>query len=612
MLASRSMQAAAQRWSPLVAALGLTAAALFFGGGSGNGSLPWLGGGAILLALVFAATRPLPGGLLPFAPLAALAAWSALSVAWSVEPDRSWAYANRGLVYLAFALVGAFAADRIRELLFGLAAILGAVCAWSLAGKVLPWLYEDYERIARLRAPIGYWNALALLGAIALPIGLCLATRRRVLGTLLVYGWLVAIALTFSRGGVVVAVLVIVAWMVLSRAWPEALATLVAAGVPAAIAIGVGFALAGVTDDGQSHATRVEDGVLFGLALLAGVGAAALAARLPPPEPAAAVRRAALALLAVLAAAAIIVGATQASSWWDSFTSATPAELPNSKGRFAEAGSNYRWLWWKQAWSGWKEHPIAGTGAGSFGFTNLRYRTSSLDQATEPHSLPVQFLTETGIVGLLLFVVAGAGLVGAARRRAGPQLALALALPAYLVHGLIDIDWDFAAVTAPVFLIAGAVAARPAEARRLSPPAVLAFAGVALAVVCSLFAVWLGDRWTGQAYETLDHPAKAVALAKRARSVNPLAVEPLFAQAYAEQFRGNLAEALGLLQQATRLQPENKETWYQLGEFDLRVRHCPRTALPELDRFTQLDPQDPGNKEYDEALKQVNSGKPIC
>ena len=611
MLASSSMRAAAQQWAPLVAALVLSGAALFFGGGSGDGSLPWLGGAAIVLALVFAATRPVPGGLLPLAPLALLAVWSAVSVAWSIEPDRSWAYANRGLVYLAFALVGAFAADRLKELMYGLAAILGAVCAWSLAGKALPWLYEDYARVARLRAPIGYWNALALLAAVALPIGLCLATRRRVPGTLLVYGWLVALSLTYSRGGVVVAVLVVAAWIVLSRAWAEALATLVAAGVPAAVVIGVAFALDGVTDDGQSHSTRVTDGAIFGVVLLAGLGAAALLARVQPPEPTVAVRRAALALLAVLAAGAIVVGATRADSWWDSFTSPTVAELPNSKSRFVEAGSNYRWTWWKQSWRAWKEHPAAGTGAGSFRFTNLRYRTTSVDQTTEPHSLPVQFLTETGAVGLLLFLVAALGLVGAARRRPGPQLALALALPAYLAHGLVDIDWDFAAVSAPVFLMAGAVAARPERARRLSASAVLVGAGVGVAVIFSLAAVWLGDRWTSQASE-FETPARAVTLAKRARSVDPLAVEPVFTQALGEQLRGNLGEALGLLQEATRLQPENAETWYWLGEFDLVVRNCPRAALRELDRFTQLNPQDPGNKEYDRALKLVNSGKAVC
>ena len=265
-----------------------------------------------------------------------------------------------------------------------------------------------------------------------------------------------------------------------------------------------------------------------------------------------------------------------------------------------------------------EEHPVAGTGAGSFGFTNLRYRTSSLDRGTEPHSLPVQFLTETGAVGLMLFVLAGAGLVGAARRRPGPQLALALALPAYLMHGLIDIDWDFAAVTAPVFLIAGAVAARPPGAEPAKERSAIAAGppGVggrsARRPVLALRRV-ARRPLDGAAYETwFDRPAHAVALAKRARSVNPLSVEPLFAQALAEQRRGNLAEALGLLQEATRLQPENKESWFALGEFDLRVRNCPRTALPELDRFTQLDPQNPGNTEYDRALKLVNSGTPVC
>ena len=60
------------------------------------------------------------------------------------------------------------------------------------------------------------------------------------------------------------------------------------------------------------------------------------------------------------------------------------------------------------------------------------------------------------------------------------------------------------------------------------------------------------------------------------------------------------------------MQPENAEAWYQLGEFDLTFRNCPRAALPELDRFTQLNPQDPGNKEYDRALKLVNSGNAVC
>ena len=44
----------------------------------------------------------------------------------------------------------------------------------------------------------------------------------------------------------------------------------------------------------------------------------------------------------------------------------------------------------------------------------------------------------------MLFVGSIGWLVVRGRRRPGPQLALALALPAYFLHGLLDIDWDFA------------------------------------------------------------------------------------------------------------------------------------------------------------------------
>ena len=212
----------------------------------------------------------------------------------------------------------------------------------------------------------------------------------------------------------------------------------------------------------------------------------------------------------------------------------------------------------------------------------------------------------------MLFVTAIGALMWAARRRPGPQLALALALPAYVLHGFVDIGWDIAAVSAPVFLAAGALVARPERARRVSASSLLVAGGAALAIACSLVVLWLADRWAREASLSLDRPARAVELAKRSRSLNPLAVEPLVAQANAETVRRNPAAAFGLLREATRVQPESADAWFALGDFDLRIRNCPRAALPSLDRFTQLDPQSPGNKEYDLALKLVNSGAPVC
>jgi len=112
--------------------------------------------------------------------------------------------------------------------------VLGATVVWALLGKVFPGLYPDYERAARLRGPVGYWNALALLGDFALPLGLWLATRTRarVGGLLLVYGWVVAILLAFSRGGVLVAVVVVGLWLVLDDRRHASLWAVAVAGDP--------------------------------------------------------------------------------------------------------------------------------------------------------------------------------------------------------------------------------------------------------------------------------------------------------------------------------------------------------------------------------------------
>jgi hypothetical protein len=623
------MRLARELRSPLVPALALAAAAIFFAGDPETSSLPWLGVAAFALVGVLFATQSPPSGAVVFAPLAALAVWCVLSIAWSVEPDRSWSYANRAFVYLGFALVGAYLAREIRRLLYGFSGLLGVVCIWALAGKALPWLHEGYGRISRLSAPVGYWNALALLGDIALPLGLCLATRLRTAGTLLVYGWIVVIGLTYSRGGVLVAVVVVALWMVLSKAWLEAVSTLLAAGVPAAGALAVALTLSGVSSDGQSHATRVRDGIVFGLVVLADAAIAAGLARFELP-PTSLVRRLAVVLLAVVVVASLAVSAGHARTWWRSFTAPSATELPNSPGRLVELGSNFRWGWWQQAWKGWTVEPVGGTGAGSFEVTNKRYRQTSLDETIEPHSLPVQFLSETGIVGVALFLASIGWLVVRGRRRPGPQLALALALPAYFLHGLLDIDWDFASVSAPVFMIAGALAVRPSTGPRPRAFTVLAAAGVLAAATLSLLAVWLGGHWEGQAEAALQtNNTKAITLANRAHRVDPLMIDPFLTASAAESdiatmiarrrgtgwapryARAN-ASALDYLTRATRLQPDSALAWYLLGSYYL-TDGCPYAALPAFNKATVFDGKNPAYAAaYAKTLARVNSGKEKC
>ena len=108
------------------------------------------------------------------------------------------------------------------------------------------------------------------------------------------------------------------------------------------------------------------------------------------------------------------------------------------------------------------------------------------------------------------------------RRPRGHELALALLFPAYLVHGLVDVGWDFVAVSAPAFLVAGALVGR-APPRPVSSFAQLAVAGVALLAFGVLLLPWLGERWASEALGA-SPPSRAVQLANRAHSVDPLLV----------------------------------------------------------------------------------------
>ena len=100
----------------VAAAAVLLGAALLFGGGSGDGRVAWIGGAALTLpgavrggALGEAATSGDGREGAAFALLAAgFLVWTGITILWSILPDRSWDYFNRGLTYLVFAVLGAF------------------------------------------------------------------------------------------------------------------------------------------------------------------------------------------------------------------------------------------------------------------------------------------------------------------------------------------------------------------------------------------------------------------------------------------------------------------------------------------------------------------------
>jgi tetratricopeptide (TPR) repeat protein len=181
-------------------------------------------------------------------------------------------------------------------------------------------------------------------------------------------------------------------------------------------------------------------------------------------------------------------------------------------------------------------------------------------------------------------------------------------LPAYLVHSLIDIDWDFVAVSAPAFLVAGALVGRE-PFRRVSPFVTVAAAGVAALAIGVLVLPWLGARWATDALGA--SPTRAVSLANRAESVDPLLVEPLWAKAFAAS---TPQRAFAFYREAVQRQPKNPQTWLLAGRFAFDQR-CYQTAYTYLEKYTELDNKarpSAGGDDYNAALKKVDAGKGRC
>src|SRR5262249_3328975 len=158
------------------------------------------------------------GSWVGLALLAAYVAWVALSSIWSTTPEGSVADLGRvttylGVFALALSIRGAHGARR-RVRALGAAIAVGALGA--LLSRLHPALFPDARETVeflghqreRLAYPLGYWNGVASLVSIGLPLVLYSATSAR---TLVVRGLAAAalpamgltVYLTFSRGGAV-------------------------------------------------------------------------------------------------------------------------------------------------------------------------------------------------------------------------------------------------------------------------------------------------------------------------------------------------------------------------------------------------------------------------
>jgi hypothetical protein len=455
----------------------------FFAGGYFDGprataaAIAW----GVVLLLAVAGPVPLPAsrsGRVAVAALAALAAWSAISLAWAPLLGPALDAVERLLLYTAV-LLAAIAVLRDPRTARAVEPVLAlgtlVVIGYGLSGRLLPSVIDllsarSYGAAGRLEQPITYWNGEGLLAGLGVLLCVRLAGDRSRSGPMRAAAAAACaplgagVYLSYSRGALAVTVLGLIVLLAAAPTWPQ-LRAAVTGLVAGATAAACASAFPGVASLSGTAAEQRRDGAIVLVALLAVMALAALvmlrsiaaersgAARiswLPNAR-----RLPAIAVVAAALCVAGLVGGGLAENAQGSESAAPTAS------RYASV-SSVRYEYWRVGALAFTREPVHGLGAGGFRVFWREERRIPYS-VTEVHSLPLEMAAELGLPGLLLFMVLVGGIAMAgiqALRQGAPLAPGAVAVcVAWLLHATIDWDWQLPAVTLPAIVLAGGLLA---------------------------------------------------------------------------------------------------------------------------------------------------------
>jgi O-antigen ligase len=587
--------------------------------------------GTIVVALALLVARPaIPTGAALAAVLGLLlyGAWALLSTGWGESADRALVEGDRWIFYGVFLLVLVLLVadfrDRVVFLVAAMAGILG-IAAYDLL-TMLAGDGPDLFSATRLLEPLGYINGLggffllgfwplvavgervrnhALAGLAAsgatLLAALVLLTESRGTAFAFAASALVVLALFPGRGRRAWLLITVLAGLFLFAYGPLADVTeplRAAQATPPAATIESGAE--------ASFLAALLVGVVWALGRWAASAAADSSEELERQLP-----RVSAALLGALAVLAVVVGlvavedpAGRVADQYDSFTSLGKVESGN---RFTAGGGN-RYDYWRIAWGQFTDEPLKGVGAGNFDRTYFLERRTGED-VRQAHSIELQALGETGLVGALLlgaFIVAvllGAWRRAAAARASGAELGFGVAATGVFMVWLAQtsVDWLhlIPGVTGVALGAAAILLSRPdegvAQPRRLRafPPVGLALVA-ALAVLAIVFVgrPTLATKLRSDAQaELATEPVSALESVNESLSLNPDSLQSYYTKAAALARLGLYRPARAALVEAIDREPHNYVSWALLGDIETR-RGNVDAALRAYRRASVLNPRD--------------------
>jgi tetratricopeptide (TPR) repeat protein len=586
--------------------------------------------------------------------LVVYAGWTASSLIWTESAERTMGDVTLMLLYVALALL-AFAIrgrEAARLMLGGLAVAIVAIATIALLSRLhfawfaVPEVAQTLPTYAhKLSYPLGYWNALAALMAIGIPLLLHAATGARAMILRALAGGGVPILalcafLTVSRGGAIAAVLGVLVFLALAPDRLPKLAVALVCGGGSALLVAAANQRPAVRDGLRSALAAHQGDQLIAIAAAVAIGVAfvvyaiALLERHVERPRLLVLSRArvgAFAGAAVVVALAVFLAAGGPgflSREWTQFkTPRGPTSLnsANALQRLQDVTGNGRYQLWQAAMRAGDAHPLTGTGAGTFVYWWARDGTLSGGFVQDTHSLYLQAFAELGYPGLVLissFIlwILVCGVVKAVRVR-DPDRRLAIAAATaggavFAFSAAVEWIWLIPVLPAALIVLAAVIFApedsgaasvrrspsiglRAAVARAAASSWARGAARIAggLAALAALVAIALPMSATAavrdsQASARAGNVAAALTTAREAVRLQPYAATPWLQEALVLELAGDLRGALIDAARATSREPTNSNTWLVRSRLEARTGHA-RAALEAYRRARSLNPNSP-------------------
>jgi hypothetical protein len=532
--------------------------------------------------------------------LTAFALWICLSLSWTESVEKTFVDAARAFSYVAiFALVLISRDSRETQRLIGaVAAGIVVVATGALLSRLHPEWFPTSQQTGkilgaedRLSFPLNYWNALAALTAIGIPLLLQLASEARWILTraasaAALPAMVLVLYLTLSRGGIGAAAIATVIFLLVATDRLPKLVPLALAGAAGALLIvlahdrealheGLGTALA--REQGDELMPIVIVACLAVGLLQAAVAAIGRGWQRPAwsrPSRQGATAGFALGAVVVLVAALVVGAPGRISDAWDEFKEGGgPGE---GSERLSSAAGESRYEFWVSTVDQNATEPLTGTGSGTFQFWWSR-EGDTAETVRDAHSLYMQTLGELGIVGLLLLLsflawVFVSGLRAALLSEGAERSRLAAALAGFTVFLMTAaVDWMWQVPVVPVaalMLACGLLVARGDAVRpRLSVPWRVGVGVASLLAIVAIAIPLASLSLVRQSQTAVREGDLAAALedAKSAENVEPAAATPRLQQALVLELLGDFDAAEAEARAAVDRESTNWRLWLVLS-----------------------------------------------